>query len=120
MFRHSDYDSLEKVYSVWVVLEPKKELRGVIETGTRTWKARFQDREDDTGAPSMTNIIILNMGCGKAENPLRVMDLLETILRREDKENIREDVRKNFNIVLDDKYIREVVSTGEIADGFYR
>ena len=118
VFRHSDYDSLEKVYTVWVVLNPPEDLKGVIRRGRFGYEDTGPDGRRPVETDSMINSIMLFMCDEGVDNPLRVMDLLRTLLRKHDRDTIAEDVRNNFKIELNDDYIQEVSSMGEIADGF--
>ncbi len=118
MFRNSDYGSLETVYSLWIHLNPPAALRGTMKTGSFRWAMKGPEGEKTTGDPSMINCIMLYMGDEGHPNPVRAMDILQTLFRKNDRDTIGEDLINKFNIELNDDYIAEVRSTGEIVDGY--
>lgn len=117
VFAKSDYDGLENVYSVWIILNSLKERRSTVITGYRDWVLHGPDGSVKLGWKSRTNIIILNLGIRGGGGPPDAMELLSILLLGSgDPGDKRERIRAKFNIDLSDNYLKDVDDVNEFEN----
>lgn len=118
VFKGDDYDKIQKVYSIWYILDPRIKDRNTV---TRySMEAKNIIGSDDRAIPAMDtfNILFVNIGeyVDNLPDVMAFVSILFSHMSYEDRKTIMKD---RFNIVLDDILSRRIDDMASIGQDTY-
>ena len=126
IFKHMDYDKIQKVYSIWICTDPAKEFADSIRT--YSLKKELLYGNDLVGEPAAKeaekyDLITLVLVCLKEydEKDRKLIDLLTTMLAPQVSSNDKiKTLDKDYGIPVTNEISERVNSMCNISAGFFR
>ena len=120
VFTESHYEKIQKVYSIWVCLNPPKYKENSIYKYQVTekkvmGKGKEQEKKQDYDLMTMIMICLRNK---KDEDYQDILKLLDTLLSSEKKPEVKKQIlQEEFDIVMTAEIENEVISMCNLSDG---
>lgn len=118
VFTNSHYEKIQKVYTIWICMNPPKERNNTITEYSFTEKNLFGSVTEQKGYYDLMNTIMICLGeqDEKVENDL--LKLLEVLLSSERKASEKKEILvRDFDISMTEKIESEVVQMCNLSDG---
>ena len=121
VFTKSHYEKIEKVYSIWICMDPPGEKRNTIEGIKLQGVGLYGCEDDECPAPDLMCGIIINMGGSEDEVDNKILRLMNTLLSDtlkfdEKKKRLNED----FKIPMTQPMEEEAKKLCNLSEGILR
>ena len=118
VFTNSHYEKIQKVYSVWICMNPPKERKNTI-TGYSLTETQYvgKVKEEEENYDLMSAITVC-LGKNEDETEHELLRLLEVLLSSDKKAKEKKDILENeFQIPMTEKMQTEVEYMCNLSDG---
>ena len=120
VFRRSEYDKIQKVYSIWVCTNPAEKFRNTINRYSMAEECLYGSSKADDAEYDLLTLIMVCLDNGKVSQGNELIELLSTIfspvIRSYDKKKIMEE---KFNIPMTENIDEEVEAMCNLSEDIY-
>ena len=118
VFTNSHYEKIQKVYSVWICMNPPKERRNSITEYSLTEKQHVGKVKEKEEYYNLINAIMICLGKNEEEAENELLHLLDVLLSNEKKAKEKKEILENrFQIPMTEKFEMEVEYMCNLSDG---
>ena len=118
VFTNSHYEKIQKVYSVWICMNPPKERKNTITGYSLTEKHHVGKVEEKEELYDLINAIMICLGKNEEEEENELLHLLDVLLSNEKKAKEKKEILENrFKIPMTEKFETEVEYMCNLSDG---
>ena len=118
VFTNSHYEKIQKVYSVWICMNPPKERGNTITEYSLTEKHHVGKVEEKEEYYDLINTIMICLGSSNEESENSLLRLLYVLLTSDKKASEKKEILENdFQIPMTEKLEAEVEHMCNLSDG---
>ena len=118
VFTRSHYEKIQKVYSVWICLNPPKERKNTITGYSLTEKAYVGKVKEKEGNYDLISAIMVCLGENDEDTESDLLRLLDVLLSSEKNAKEKKEILENeFQIPMTEKMEEEVEHMCNLSDG---
>lgn len=118
VFTKSHYEKIQKVYSVWICMNPPKERSNTITEYSLTEKQHVGKVKEKEEKYDLMNAIMVCLGKYEKETEHDLLRLLDVLLSSDKKANEKKEILENeFDIPMTEKLEAEVENMCNLSDG---
>ena len=118
VFTKSHYEKIQKVYSVWICMNPPKERSNTITEYSLTEKQHVGKVKEKEEKYDLMNAIMVCLGKYEKETEHDLLRLLGVLLSSDKKANEKKEILENeFDIPMTEKLEAEVENMCNLSDG---
>ena len=118
VFTRSHYEKIQKVYSVWICMNPPKRRRNTITGYSLTEKAYVGKVKEKEGNYDLISAIMVCLGESDEDTESGLLRLLDVLLSSEKNAKEKKEILENeFQIPMTEKMEEEVVHMCNLSDG---
>lgn len=120
VFSNSDYGKIQKVYSIFICMNPPGYRKNTINRYSIKEEKLFGDAEEDTSSYDLMTAVIICLG-DSDDNPPGILKLLEVLLSSDRKPDEKKHILQDeFSISMTRELSREVLHMCNLSDGVER
>lgn len=118
VFTQSHYEKIQKVYSVWICMNPPKERNNTITEYSLTEKHHVGKVKETEEYYDLMSAIMVCLGKNENETEHELLRLLDVLLSADKKAKEKKEIlEKNFQIPMTEKMEQEVEYMCNLSDG---
>lgn len=118
VFTNSHYERLQKVYSVWICMNPPKERNNTITEYSLTEKKHVGNVKENEDDYNLINAVMICLGSGNDKTENELLRLLDVLLSSEKKAKEKKEIlAQEFHIPMTEKMEEEVEHMCNLSDG---
>ena len=118
VFTNSHYEKIQKVYSVWICMNPPKERNNTITEYSLTEKHHVGKVKEKEELYDLISAIMICLGKNEKEAENELLHLLDVLLSNEKKAKEKKKILENrFQIPMTEKFETEVEYMCNLSDG---